>query len=130
MTDHKPLQWLFSLKEPNSKLVRWRLTIEEFDYDICYKKGKKNANADSLSRIEINTKEMTPLEKYVQNFNGEMLTHEDENQVDNASLYNNQNSTTADLGDEEQQEEIANQNDDGETNHTSQEEPILTITIS
>lgn len=54
ITDHKPLQWLFSLKEPNSKLVRWRLRLEEYDYDIIYKKGKLNANADALSRIEIN----------------------------------------------------------------------------
>lgn len=59
ITDHKPLTWLFSLKEPNSKLIRWRLKLEEFDYEINYKKGSKNTNADALSRItpenEINT---------------------------------------------------------------------------
>lgn len=54
MCDHKPLQWIFSLKEPNSKLTRWRLRLEEFDYEIHYKKGKCNANADALSRIELN----------------------------------------------------------------------------
>lgn len=53
-TDHRPLQWLFSIKEPNSKLVRWRLKLSEFDYEIRYKKGVKNGNADALSRIEIN----------------------------------------------------------------------------
>lgn len=53
ITDHKPLTWLFSLKEPNSKLVRWRLKLEEFDYNIIYKKGIQNANADALSRIQI-----------------------------------------------------------------------------
>ena len=52
-TDHRPLQWLFSLKEPNSKLVRWRLKLEEYDYDIVNKKGKFNTNADALSRIQI-----------------------------------------------------------------------------
>lgn len=51
-TDHKPLTWLFSIKEPNSKLVRWRLKLSEFDYEIKYKKGTKNTNADALSRIE------------------------------------------------------------------------------
>lgn len=50
ITDHKPLTWLFSLKEPNSKLVRWRLKLEEYDYNIVYKKGAKNTNADALSR--------------------------------------------------------------------------------
>lgn len=53
-TDHRPLVWLFKLREPNSKLVRWRLKLEEFDYDIVYKKGKLNLNADALSRIQIN----------------------------------------------------------------------------
>lgn len=59
ITDHKPLTWLFSLKEPNSKLVRWRLKLEEYDYEISYKKGKQNTNADALSRIEININEST-----------------------------------------------------------------------
>lgn len=64
-TDHKPLEWLFSLKEPNSKLVRWRLKLSEFDYTITYKKGTLNNNADALSRIkveEINTLEEEPHE--------------------------------------------------------------------
>lgn len=52
VTDHKPLTWLFSLKEPNSKLVRWRLKLEEYEYEIVYKKGTKNTNADALSRLE------------------------------------------------------------------------------
>lgn len=53
VTDHKPLEWLFSLKEPNSKMVRWRLKLEEFDYTIVYKKGTLNQNADALSRIRV-----------------------------------------------------------------------------
>ncbi|GJQ86388.1 hypothetical protein Trydic_g8478 [Trypoxylus dichotomus] len=56
-TDHKPLVWLFFLKDPNSRLTRWRLRLEEFQYKIQYKKGKENMVADALSRIEINTKE-------------------------------------------------------------------------
>jgi len=53
LTNHKPLQWLFSLKEPNSRLVRWRLKLEEFDYTVQYKKGKTNQAADALSRNPI-----------------------------------------------------------------------------
>lgn len=53
-TDHRPLIWLFKLKEPNSKLIRWRLKLEEYDYDIVYKKGKFNTNADALSRVQLN----------------------------------------------------------------------------
>lgn len=52
-TDHKPLVWLNNLKEPNSKLMRWRLQIAEYDYTIYYKEGHLNKVADCLSRIEI-----------------------------------------------------------------------------
>lgn len=54
VTDHKPLVWLFNAKDPSSKIVRWRLRLEEYDYEILYKKGTSNTNADALSRIEIN----------------------------------------------------------------------------
>nr|CAH7737503.1 unnamed protein product [Callosobruchus chinensis] len=54
ITDHKPLQWLFSIKDPHSKLMRWRLKLEQYDYEIVYKKGSLNKNADFLSRIEVN----------------------------------------------------------------------------
>lgn len=53
-TDHRPLAWLNSLKEPGSKLTRWKLRLSEFDFDIIYKKGKQNCNADALSRIKLN----------------------------------------------------------------------------
>ncbi|XP_063831609.1 uncharacterized protein LOC135080816 [Ostrinia nubilalis] len=54
LTDHKPLKWLFNCKDPGSKLVRWRLKLEEFDYEIEYKKGRVNSNADALSRYPVN----------------------------------------------------------------------------
>ncbi|CAK1593440.1 unnamed protein product [Parnassius mnemosyne] len=53
-TDHRPLVWLYSLKEPNSKLTRWRLRLQEYDFEIIYKNGKQNTNADALSRIKVN----------------------------------------------------------------------------
>lgn len=57
-SDHKPLQWLFSQKDPSSKLIRWRLKLEEYDYEIIYKKGTLNTNADALSRIEMHPNEL------------------------------------------------------------------------
>jgi len=50
VTDHKPLTWLFQV-DPGARLIRWRLKLEEFDYDIKYKPGTLNVNADALSRI-------------------------------------------------------------------------------
>ena len=52
-TDHRPLVWLWKLKEPNSKLMRWKLKLEEYDFEVIYKKGKYNTNADALSRIKL-----------------------------------------------------------------------------
>jgi len=51
VTDHKPLTWVFSVKDPSSRLLRWRLKLEEYDYQIIYKPGVRNTNADALSRI-------------------------------------------------------------------------------
>ncbi|CAG9120015.1 unnamed protein product [Plutella xylostella] len=53
-TDHRPLSWLYSIKEPNSKLTRWRLRLLEYDFEVIYKNGKQNTNADALSRIKVN----------------------------------------------------------------------------
>lgn len=57
VTDHRPLTWLFNCKDPSSKLVRWRLKLEEYDYEIRFKPGRVNSNVDCLSRIRngINT---------------------------------------------------------------------------
>jgi hypothetical protein len=39
VTDHKPLTWVFNIKDPSSRLLRYRLKLVEFDYDITYKPG-------------------------------------------------------------------------------------------
>ena len=52
-TDHRPLTYLFSMKNPSSKLTRMRLDLEEFDFTIEYLRGKDNHTADALSRITI-----------------------------------------------------------------------------
>ncbi|CAH3988163.1 unnamed protein product [Pieris brassicae] len=58
MVDQNPVDSILIanciVKDPGSKLVRWRLKLEEFDYNIEYKKGKINSNADALSRFPVN----------------------------------------------------------------------------
>jgi hypothetical protein len=53
ITDHRPLEWLMSKKEPSGRLARWALKIQEYNITIGYRPGKTNQNADSLSRIPI-----------------------------------------------------------------------------
>lgn len=54
-TDHKPLIWLANLKEPNSKLIRWKIKLNEYEFNIKHVEGKENKVADALSRIrEVN----------------------------------------------------------------------------
>jgi len=44
---------LFSVNDPGSRLIRWRLKLEEYDYEIIHRAGKDNMNADALSRNPI-----------------------------------------------------------------------------
>jgi hypothetical protein len=53
VTDHKGLIWIFNVKDPSSRLMRWKLLVEEYDYEIQYRAGNRNCNADSLSRYPI-----------------------------------------------------------------------------
>lgn len=39
------------------RILRWRLKLAEYDYDVVYKAGKTNVNADALSRNPVNLME-------------------------------------------------------------------------
>ena len=49
-TDHKALKFLQRMKNNNSRLTRWALAIQPFQYVIIHKPGLDNTNADGLSR--------------------------------------------------------------------------------
>jgi hypothetical protein len=65
MTDHKPLLYLFGMKDPSSRLLKFRLTLEEFDFKIVYIRGKDNVIADALSRIIITSDDLKNINKNV-----------------------------------------------------------------
>ena len=52
-SDHKPLVSLFKIQDPGSRLLRWRLKLEEYNYEIEYIPGTQNTVADCLSRIHL-----------------------------------------------------------------------------
>lgn len=53
-TDHQPLTFAISNKNPNTKMKRWRAFIEEFSPKFVYKPGRDNVVADALSRQFLN----------------------------------------------------------------------------
>ena len=60
LTDHKPLIYLFTMTNPSSRLTKFRLILEEYDFEINYVRGRDNVCADALSRITIDElKELT-----------------------------------------------------------------------
>ncbi|XP_055389331.1 probable cyclin-dependent serine/threonine-protein kinase DDB_G0292550 [Condylostylus longicornis] len=61
-TDHQPLKWLHSLKEPSAKLQRWRIRLNEYDFEIDYVKGKENRVADFLSRMDSTNNEINHID--------------------------------------------------------------------
>uniref|UniRef100_A0A1Y1K0Y3 RNA-directed DNA polymerase n=1 Tax=Photinus pyralis TaxID=7054 RepID=A0A1Y1K0Y3_PHOPY len=56
ITDHLPLRTILNVKTgiptlAASRLQRWALELSAYDYEIKYKKGNENANADFFSRL-------------------------------------------------------------------------------
>lgn len=60
-TDHRPLIYLFGMKNPSSRLTKFRLILEEYDFTVEYIKGKNNILADSLSRITLDSQNLKDL---------------------------------------------------------------------
>ena len=50
-TDHGSLTWLHNFREPEDQLARWLERLQELDFDIVHRRGKKHTNADALSRL-------------------------------------------------------------------------------
>ncbi|CAF0882494.1 unnamed protein product [Brachionus calyciflorus] len=51
-SDHQPLKWLLSKKGPmSSRLARWMIRINVYEFEIIYKTGKSIGHADALSRM-------------------------------------------------------------------------------
>lgn len=72
MTDHQPLQFIFSKNKAipataAARIMRWALTLFAYEYEIKYKNGKLVANADGLSRLPM--QDETGITNFVYSFN-------------------------------------------------------------
>jgi len=56
VTDHKALLWFKNAQDANMRILRWRLKLADYEYDVVYKVGKSNVNA--LSRNPVDLKEI------------------------------------------------------------------------
>lgn len=52
ITDHKPLCYLFNMKDCGSRLFRQKLELLDYNFKILYRQGAQNHVADALSRLE------------------------------------------------------------------------------
>ena len=52
-TDHEALKALLNTPCPSGKLARWGMALQELDVEIFYRPGKRNSNADALSRAPL-----------------------------------------------------------------------------
>ncbi|CDF33203.1 unnamed protein product [Chondrus crispus] len=69
-TEHSSLRWLMEITDPSGRLMRWRLRLGEFDFDVKYKKGKLNTQADALSRLFTSGETTVPVDEEIPCFLG------------------------------------------------------------
>jgi len=53
VTDHYSLLWLDRLKNPQGRLARWAVTLQQYRYTIVHRKGKEHLGPDCLSRAPL-----------------------------------------------------------------------------
>lgn len=71
VTDHKPLTWIMNVKDPGSRLLRWRIKLEEYDYEVIYVlsqigslKGAKETPEENRERVLDKESKATILYEY------------------------------------------------------------------
>jgi hypothetical protein len=51
ITDHAALKSLTKGKIPKGRRARWMMELQQYDFEIVYRNGKENKNADALLRL-------------------------------------------------------------------------------
>lgn len=87
ITDHASLLWLKNLKNPNGRLMRWALRLQNYNFSMIHRKGKFHALPDALSRafasIEIRKFSQTNDEWYLKAYDDAIKAENDESPVVN-----------------------------------------------
>jgi len=49
-TDHASLRWLMFFKDLEGQLARWSERLQQYNFEICHRKGRMYRNANGISR--------------------------------------------------------------------------------
>jgi len=47
VTDHTVLKWLNNIESPSGRIARWALELQQYDFEIAYRKALLNVVADT-----------------------------------------------------------------------------------
>lgn len=81
-TDHKPLIYLFKLKNPSSKLMRIKMDLEEFDFKT-YQRSRKRGSGRVITHIDTRFIPNVRRKSHIQNRNCSIRiqTHKNETEI-------------------------------------------------
>jgi hypothetical protein len=54
-TNHQPIKWLMTNDKFTSKLARWALILQEYEFKVIHRPGITHENVDTMSRRPLNT---------------------------------------------------------------------------
>jgi len=54
------------MTNPSSRLTKFRLTLEEYDFDIEYMRGRDNVTTDALSRVILTSSELKEMNSNIE----------------------------------------------------------------
>ena len=61
-TDHHTLKWIMTSTENTGQLARWRLRLQELDFEVIHRPGRLHIAADVLSRLPTTEPDTTPID--------------------------------------------------------------------
>lgn len=61
-TDHESLRWILHLDTPSERVARWKLGLQEFDFEVFYRPGMEQLAPDGLYRLDTNGDDDTDID--------------------------------------------------------------------